>query len=155
MKKNVLFYTVLLLFATLAEIVLFFLPWLKLNNDVHLYRILEIPKISDEALRLFSDSLFILPNFFLYLSVAMLALAIIFQFAEIIPVLAGKKASRKTVRIANFLTVAGCVCTALMFVTFWLCVFFGFYPTPYLLIMLVALGCQIAFAKHIKSSFSK
>jgi hypothetical protein len=79
-----------------------------------------------------------------------MVLAIIFQFAEIIPALAGKKVSGKAIKAANTFTIAECVCAILMFVAFWLCVFFGFYPMPYLIIMPFALVCQIMFVRQLK-----
>ena len=145
-------YAVLLLFATIAQSILFFLPWLKLERDVYPYMFHDIPKISSEALRFFSNDLFIIPNLFLWATVVTLALAIIFQLAEIIPVFSGKRLNKKCVKRANFFTIATCVCPILMFVTFWIFLFFGFFPRVAMIIIPFAVLCQILFAKKCRPS---
>ena len=142
-------YVVMLLIVALAQIALFFLPWLILDNDVHLYKINDIPKMSKEALWRFSRELFILPNLLLYVAIVAMAITVILQFIEIFFVLAKRNINSKVVKIANLCVVTECVCIVFMFVAFWIILFFGFYPTPWLLIMPTALVCQLKFSKQM------
>jgi len=144
-------YSLIFLIIVLAQIALFFFPWLILENDVHLYTIGDIPKMSKEALNWFYSGLFTLPIFFLYASIVSLVVVVVLQLIEIISVFAGKPVSGGVIKAANFFAIAVCACAILMFISFWINLFFGFFPTPWLIIMPIALFCQLKFAKSVKS----
>ena len=148
-------YAVIILFVTIAEILLFFLPWLYLESDVHPYMFYEIPKMGAEALWRFDDGLFILPNFFLWATVISLAVAIILQFAEIITVFSGRKLNPKIVKNASAFTIVGCASAILMFFMFWAFLFFGFFPRIALIILPIAVFCQILFTKNCRQEESQ
>jgi hypothetical protein len=106
--------------------------------------------MSDGALWRFGDDIFTFPNILLWATVVALALAIIFQLVEIFTVFSGKNLNLKTLRLTNLFTIAECICAILMFVMFWIFLFFGFFPRIALIIMPVAVVCQILFSKNVK-----
>lgn len=142
-------YVVALVVAAVAQIALFFLPWLTLSNDVHLYTIPEILNLRDVLWR-FPSSAFTAPKIFLWASIVTMAFAVILQLVEAVTALAGKSARGGVTRTASLCAMAACACVILMFAAFWICLFAGIYPTPWLIIMSAALGCQLAFAKKAR-----
>ena len=142
-------YAVALAAAAIAQFALFFLPWLTLPNDVHLYTIPDILDLRNVLWRFPSDA-FTAPKIFLWASVVGTAFAVVLQLAEAVPALEGKSARGGVMRAASLCALAGCACAVLMFAAFWICLFAGIYPTPWLIVMPAALGCQLAFAKKAR-----
>ncbi|MDR0354542.1 MAG: hypothetical protein LBJ64_02230 [Deltaproteobacteria bacterium] len=143
-------YALLLTVAAYAQAGLFFLPWLKLPNDVHGYGVGEIMNLEDFLWRV-SDAVLV-PKIFMGLSLAAIALTVFFQLLEIKRLLSNRRIGWRLLNAASRCVLAECAGALCLFVSLWLCVFSGIYPTPWLAVILFSATCQLMLAKKIKTA---